>query len=287
MVDGDGVPLRFRDVEHARGVVHDNLGSRPEIRSAVRYAVPHGRGAHRSAAPLSQALRGVRAVCVRRDARRGGAAVAARRRPSSSSRTRRIERPVAGAWAPSRSAALRLAVGAACSITASRSRAALADHAEAATPWLACAAAREPKKIEPVLGMMRVAVALGQTDEVVALAARAVKIDPAHPASHYLAATVAAIEGVSPPRGATRSREARQAAAARSHDARAARARTRPRRRSARRVVGGEAAAHDRSRSRRRSLSSVGSRCASSVAIDEAAIASRRRISRASRSRSR
>ena len=62
---------------------------------------------------------------------------------------------------------------------------ALADRAEEARAWLDCAAKRQPKRVEPVLGLMRLALALGQTDVVVARhhGQKATKLMPRRPAA--------------------------------------------------------------------------------------------------------
>jgi len=65
---------------------------------------------------------------------------------------------------------------------------ATADHADEARAPLVRARALEPGRVEPVLGLARLALLLGQTDEVVRLGEEARRLAPQHPAPHTLAA---------------------------------------------------------------------------------------------------
>jgi tetratricopeptide (TPR) repeat protein len=183
MVDGDGVPLRFRDVQHARGVIDDNSLA-PGDPQIVRYALP-------------KASVRVEARLLYRKFTAEYARFACAEIPDAETRARCESAPVV------EMAAGELAVPTTLARVVERCESApwervldhgialagaLADRAEEARAWLDCAAQREPKRVEPVLGLMRLALALGQTDEVVALGSRAARLAPRHPAADYLEA---------------------------------------------------------------------------------------------------
>src|SRR5581483_9004176 len=65
---------------------------------------------------------------------------------------------------------------------------ATADHSEEARAPLEAARAAWPARVEPLLGLARLAVRQGRTDDVVALAEEALARAPEHPAPLWLAA---------------------------------------------------------------------------------------------------
>jgi tetratricopeptide (TPR) repeat protein len=184
MVDGDGAPLRFRDVQHARGVVYDSALA-PGDPQAVRYALPRGTAqveAHLYYRKFSSEY--ARFACAeipdpfrRRICREPPVVELARATidPPAVPPTW-AERCATLPWERVLDHGLALA-------------GALADRAGEAEPWLRCAAEREPRRVEPLLGLARLALALGRTDEVVALTAEAERLVPSHPAAPYLATT--------------------------------------------------------------------------------------------------
>ena len=62
----------------------------------------------------------------------------------------------------------------------------LVDQASAARPSLERAAALAPGRAEPLLGLARLALALGRTDDVIALGKKAAQLRPDHPAALWL-----------------------------------------------------------------------------------------------------
>jgi tetratricopeptide (TPR) repeat protein len=183
MVDGNGVPLRFRDVQHARGVVDDNSLPPGEPR-VVRYALP-------------KATARVEARLLYRKLSAEYLRFACAQIPDAGARARCEAAPVV------EMAKGELVVPSVLASVEQRCESApwervldhgiglagaLADRAEEARAWLECAAKREPKRVEPVLGLMRLALALGRTDEVMALGQRAAKLARRHPAAPYLEA---------------------------------------------------------------------------------------------------
>ena len=182
VVDADGAPLGFRDVQHARGVVHDNSLA-PGDPQAVRYALPRAavrveaRLLYRkfSAEYLRFACAEVPDPAVRRTCEAAPIVELARGE---------LARPDVLAPVEARCDALPwdrvLDHGIALA-------GALSDRAEEARAWLDCAVRREPRRVEPLLGLARLALSLGRTDDVVALATRAAALAPAHPGPRYLA----------------------------------------------------------------------------------------------------
>ncbi len=179
-VDGEGRPLPRRDVQHMRGVAWDTSLS-PADPQAVRYRLPAGTAR-------------VRARLLYRKFDRAYLAFACAGVPEGPAR-RRCEAPpiveVAAAEAPVRDGVvvaaddwerltdwgLALADG-------------LVDRASDALAPLTRARELAPSRPEPVLGLARVAVALGQTDEAVALLDRLdAQAGGPRPASLWLRAT--------------------------------------------------------------------------------------------------
>ena len=182
MVDANGKPLLTRDVQHARGVVYDNALN-PGDPQAIRYELP--KSARRAEARL-----------LYRKFSADYARFACAEIPDAELRKRCEDPPIVEmAKANLAVPALRSTVEAQCRTLPSEQvldhglalAAALVDRAEEARAWLSCAAAREPKRVEPQLGLARLALVLGQTDEVLDRAARALALNPLHPAPHYLA----------------------------------------------------------------------------------------------------
>ncbi len=188
MVGPDGVPLPFRDVQHARGVVYDNALN-PGDPQAVRYELPKSTRRVRarllyrkfSAEYLRFSCAQIPDEKVRHDCESAPVVemanaevdVPAKRAPVAD-RCRTLP------WDQVLNHGLALA-------------AALVDHADEADAWLQCAAEREPKRVEPALGRARLALVLGQTDEVLQQAELALSLSPDHPAAYYLS-TVALLK---------------------------------------------------------------------------------------------
>jgi hypothetical protein len=177
-VDGEGRPLARRDPQHLRGTAYDTSLS-PSDPQVVRYLVPPGttrveaRLLYRKFAPDY-----ARRAC-------GNLPQAVR--------DRCVDVPIvelaraeltAGAPAPREwERALAYGLGLAD---------ARADEASDALPWLAASAALAPERAEPLLGLARLFLRLGRTDEAVGAAARAEALAPAHPAAPFLRATALA-----------------------------------------------------------------------------------------------
>lgn len=190
MVGPDGVPLAFRDVQHARGVVYDNALN-PGDPQAVRYELP--RSTRRVQARLLYrkfSAEYLRFACaqipddkVRHDCESAPVVEMAKAEVEVEVPAKRApvaERCRTLPWDQVLNHGLALA-------------AALVDHADEADAWLQCAAEREPTRVEPALGRARLALVLGQTDEVLQHVQRALSLAPDHPAAHYLA-TVALLK---------------------------------------------------------------------------------------------
>lgn len=175
-VDGDGRPLVRRDPQHMRGVAYDASLS-PADPQAIRFQVPEA------------AVR-VTARLLYRKFTAEYARQACRLVPTGAARARCQELPIvevahatleAGAaptddWTKLTDRGLALA-------------AALTDTAADALPFLERARTLAPARVEPVLGLQRLLLKLGRTDEVVDLAADIERLAPDHPAGPYLEAS--------------------------------------------------------------------------------------------------
>jgi len=173
-VDADGRPLLRRDPQHMRGVAFD-AALAPSDPQVVRFEVPEGTArveARLNYRKFSPAY--ARLACADLPA---------------GPRRRCLDLPVveiagdrivAGAPLPSDPAVL-LDWGLALAD-------ATADHADEARAPLEAARAAWPTRVEPLLGLARLAVRQGRTDDVLALAQRALAVAPNHPAPLWLAA---------------------------------------------------------------------------------------------------
>ena len=171
-VDGNGRPLLRRDPQHMRGVAFD-AALTPSDPQVIRYHVP------------ASAAR-VRARLLYRKFTAAYAGRACAGVPAAS-RARCLDLPVveiaaaelaAGAPPPS-DPALLIDWGVALAD-------ATADHADEARSPLERARALAPARVEPLLGLGRLALRLGQTDEVVRLGQSALALAPEHPAALLL-----------------------------------------------------------------------------------------------------
>ncbi len=171
-VDGAGRPLARRDPQHMRGVVYDTALT-PADPQVVRYAVPAGtamveaRLLYRkfSAAYARYACADVpartRARCLDLPITEIARAQLAASAPAPADFDTLVDWGIALAEAP-------------------------ADHASEAVAPLRHAAALAPARPEPLLGLARLSLRLGRTDDAVAFAAGARARAPAHPASDFL-----------------------------------------------------------------------------------------------------
>ena len=197
-VDGDGVPLLRRDVQHARGVVYDTALDAGDPQ-AVRYEVPEGttrveaflRYRKLSADYTRFACADIADAAVRRTCESPPVVDVAHASVVLQHDASLIAQCDVLLWETVLDHGIALAAG-------------LADRADEASGWLACAARREPRRIEPVLGQARLALLLGQTERVLERAGAAATLDARHPAPDYLS-TVALLR-------AYRIRPARRAA---------------------------------------------------------------------------
>jgi len=178
-VDADGEPLRRRDPQHMRGVAFDTSLA-PSDPQAVRFELPD-----------ASAVRVVK-VRVRLLYRKFTAPYAARacELVSQPDRARCRALPIVEVDSA------ELAIGAKPSADWSRLvdrglalAAALADRASEAQPWLERALAEKPDRPEPLLGLGRLMMTLGRTDDAVAFARRAARLSPQHPAAAYIEAS--------------------------------------------------------------------------------------------------
>ena len=173
-VDGKGRPLVRRDPQHMRGVAFD-AALAPSDPQVVRFEIPRratrieGRLLYRKFSPAYARL-----ACADLPGR---------------TRRRCLDLPVveiaaatlvAGAPPPADPATL-LDWGLALED-------ATADHAAEARAPLEAARAAWPLRVEPLIGLERLAAKLGQTDEVLRLAGEAERLAPGHPAPLLLAA---------------------------------------------------------------------------------------------------
>jgi tetratricopeptide (TPR) repeat protein len=168
-VDGTGRPLLRRDPQHMRGMAFD-AALTPSDPQVVRYLVP-------------AATARVKARLLYRKFTPAYARLACADLPPAT-RGRCLDLPIveiaaaelaAGAAAPD-DPALLIDWGVALAD-------ATADHADEARAPLERARALAPKKVEPLLGLGRLALRLGQTDEVVRVGAAALALAPEHPAA--------------------------------------------------------------------------------------------------------
>lgn len=176
-VDQGGEPLRRRDVQHLRGVVFDTALS-PSDPQVVRFALPPGT-ARIEARLLFRKFSpdyAIAACAVVAD-------LVTRRRCEDipiieiATATARAsdQGAVIGDWRRLVDLGLGLAD-------------APADRAEAARAPLQAARALAPDRLEPLLGLARLALRLGQTDDVKSFAEQAIRVVPEHPAALYVAA---------------------------------------------------------------------------------------------------
>jgi len=173
-VDGEGRPLQRRDPQHQRGTAYD-AALAPSDPQVVRFETP------------TRTAR-VRARLLYRKFTPAYAALACADVPGGE-RARCLDLPIvevasaeiAAGAAPPDDVALLTDWGLALAD-------ATADHASEAQAPLERARALAPARVEPVLGLARLAARLGQTDEVVRLAAEAARLAPEHPAPLLLAA---------------------------------------------------------------------------------------------------
>ena len=165
-VDGDGKPLLLRDPQHQRGVVWDTSIT-PADPQVVRYRFD-GAPAH----PLRVRAR-VRYRKFTEAYGRAACAGCADIPVIDVGEGERKEGDDARSWEAWLDHGLGLADG-------------LTERAGEALPSLEKARARAPNRIEPLVGLMRLALAEGRTDDVLALGAEAEKLAPSHPASYWL-----------------------------------------------------------------------------------------------------
>jgi tetratricopeptide (TPR) repeat protein len=173
-VDELGRPLARRDPQHQRGVAFD-AALAPSDPQVVRFETPPGTAR-------------VRARLLYRKFTAAYAALACADLPAGE-RARCLDLPVAEV------AAAEIAAGATppddAGVLTDWGLAladATADHASEARAPLERARALAPTRVEPLLGLARLAAKLGQTDEVVRLADEAERVAPDHPAPLVLAA---------------------------------------------------------------------------------------------------
>jgi tetratricopeptide (TPR) repeat protein len=171
-VDDQARPLVRRDPQHMRGTVFD-AALTPSDPQVVRFRVPpgtarlEGRLLYRKFAPAYARL-----ACARL--------------PAATRRTC-LDLPVVELAAASLRAGEPAPQDPAVLVDWGLALAdAPADQASLAWSPLARARALAPARIEPVLGLARLALRLGQTGEVVRLAAEAARLDPGHPAPALL-----------------------------------------------------------------------------------------------------
>ena len=168
-VDGRGAPLARRDPQHQRGVAFD-MALTPSDPQVVRYEVPKGTARVRARLLYRKFTASLRGVRLRRSsgdhpgALSGPADRGDRQRRDRGRRARTDDPATLVDWG------IALAD-------------ATADHAEEGRAPLEAARAKWPARVEPLLGLARLAYRLGQTDDVVryATAARARVAD--HPAA--------------------------------------------------------------------------------------------------------
>jgi tetratricopeptide (TPR) repeat protein len=173
-VDGDGQPLARRDPQHMRGVAWDTSLS-PSDPSVVRYRVPAG--TERVQARV--VYRKLSAAYTRYACATVAPALRARCQAVPVVEVGRAELTPASP-PPPWTALLDHALGL-CD--------AVAERATEALPLLQAARAQAPGRIEPELGLARLALMLGQTDEALAATERAAAIAPDDPAAAWLRAT--------------------------------------------------------------------------------------------------
>jgi tetratricopeptide (TPR) repeat protein len=169
-VDEHGAPLAKRDPQHQRGMAFD-AALTPSDPQVVRFEVPRGTAR-------------VRARLLYRKFTPAYAAFACADLPAPATRARCLDLPIAeiavadvaaGAPPPDDPATLvdwGLALADAT-----------ADHAEEARAPLEAARAKWPARVEPLLGLARLAYKLGQTDDVVRYGDEALARAPDHPAA--------------------------------------------------------------------------------------------------------
>jgi cytochrome c-type biogenesis protein CcmH/NrfG len=176
-VDGEGLPIRERDPQHMRGVVWDTTIT-PADPQVVRYRLERApEGPHH-----------IRARVRYRKVSAAYAQSACRKLADPDARARCLAVPVVEiseaeqdetaeprSWEAWLDHGLGLADG-------------LVERAGLALPSLLRAQELAPSRIEPILGLLRLAVAEGRTDDALALAAQAEKRDPSHPAPYWLSA---------------------------------------------------------------------------------------------------
>lgn len=172
-VDGDGRPLARRDPQHMRGVAFD-AALAPSDPQVVRFQVPEqtarveARLQYRKFSPAYARL-----ACADLPAR---------------ARRRCLDLPIVEI------AAANIATGAAAPVDPAvlldwglALADATADHADEARAPLEAVRAVWPSRVEPLLGLARLALRQGRTDDVLELAQEALARAPEHPAPLWLA----------------------------------------------------------------------------------------------------
>lgn len=199
-VDGNGEPLLRRDPQNMRGVVY-NTSLSPADPSVVRYA------ARLDELQLGKDVTTLELVATLRYRKfsREYAAFACKSLPpavDAATRARCLEPPVIDMAVAKRTLVLKDGKDAKEIVAAARPAAeddwqryldhglgladGLVDEASAARPSLQRAVALAPSRAEPRLGLMRLALALGRTEEVLSEGERAESLRKDHPAHLYL-----------------------------------------------------------------------------------------------------
>jgi tetratricopeptide (TPR) repeat protein len=168
-VDATGAPLVRRDPQHMRGVAFD-AALTPSDPQVVRFEVPKGTAR-------------VRARLLYRKFTPAYAAFACADLPAQI-RPRCLDLPIAEIAAAEVAAGAQRTGDLATLVDWGIALAdATADHADEAREPLEAARAAWPARVEPLLGLARLAFKLGQTDEVVRFATEARARVPEHPAA--------------------------------------------------------------------------------------------------------
>jgi tetratricopeptide (TPR) repeat protein len=169
-VDARGAPIARRDPQHQRGTAFD-AALTPSDPQVVRFEVPRGTAR-------------VRARLLYRKFTPAYAAFACADLPSPETRARCLDLPIAEiAVADVATGAPRTDDPATLVDWGIALADATADHADEARAPLEAARARWPERVEPLLGLARLALKLGQTDDVVRFAEEARARVPDHPAA--------------------------------------------------------------------------------------------------------
>jgi tetratricopeptide (TPR) repeat protein len=169
-VDGRGAPIARRDPQHQRGMAFD-AALTPSDPQVVRFEVPRGTAR-------------VRARLLYRKFSPAYAAFACADLPAAAARARCLDLPIAEiATADIAAGAPRTDDPATLTDWGIALADATADHADEARAPLEAARAGWPARVEPLLGLARLAFKLGQTDDAVRFAEEARARAPDHPAA--------------------------------------------------------------------------------------------------------